>query len=114
MSRLRGLPAGDHVQLVSAERVKPKPKVVFTPPKIPQSKFVQWFAGKLRYVEAGKEVFSVGPAEIKEIDANSVLGYNTGTFHVILNSGPTYNFAPASLSISDGQKMLDSLKRALH
>ena len=70
--------------------------------------------GKLRYEEAGKEVFSLAPSEIKEIDANSVLGYSTGTLHVILNSGPTYNFAPASLSMSDGQKMLDSLKRALH
>ena len=69
--------------------------------------------GKLRYEEAGKEVFSVAPSEIKEIDANSVFGYNTGTFHVILNSGPTYNFAAASLSITDGQKILDSLKRAL-
>jgi hypothetical protein len=70
--------------------------------------------GKLRYEEAGKEVFSLAPSEIKEIDANTVLGYSTGTIHVILNSGPTYNFAPASLSIADGQKMLDSLKRALH
>ena len=70
--------------------------------------------GKLRYEEAGKEVFSLAPSEIKEIDANSILGYNTGTIHVILSSGPTYNFAPASLSLTDGQKMLDSLKRALH
>ena len=69
--------------------------------------------GKLRYEEAGKEVFSVAPSEIKEIDANSVLGYNTGTIHVILNSGPTYNFAPASLSITDGQKILEGLKGAL-
>jgi hypothetical protein len=70
--------------------------------------------GKLRYEEAGKEVFSVAPSEIKEIDANSVFGINTGTFHVILNSGSTYNFAAASLSMTDGQKMLDSLKRGLH
>jgi hypothetical protein len=69
--------------------------------------------GKLRYEEAGKEVFALAPSEIKELDANSLLGYNTGTIHVILSSGPTYNFAPASLSITDGQKMLDSLKGAL-
>ena len=70
--------------------------------------------GKLKYEEGGKEVFSLAPSEIKEIDANSILGYNTGTIHVILNSGPTYNFAPASLSMTDGPKMLDGLKRALH
>ena len=68
---------------------------------------------KLRYEEAGKEVFALAPLEIKEIDANTVLGYNTGTIHVILKSGTTYNFAPASLSVTDGQKMLDSLKGAL-
>ena len=69
--------------------------------------------GKLRYEEAGKEVFSLAPSDIKELDANSVLGYSTGTIHVILKSGTTYNFAPASLSVTDGQKMLDSLKGAL-
>jgi cell division septation protein DedD len=69
--------------------------------------------GKLKYQEAGKAVFSAGRAEIAEIDANSVLGYNTGTFHVILKSGKTYNFAPASLSVADGQKMLGSIKHAL-
>jgi len=70
--------------------------------------------GKLRYEEAGKEVFSAAPSDIKEMDANSVFGYNTGTFHVTLNSGQNYNFAAATLSISDGQKILDSIKRALH
>jgi hypothetical protein len=69
--------------------------------------------GKLIYQEAGKTVFSVGRAEITEIDANSLLGYNTGTFHVILKSGKTYNFAPASLDITDGQRMLEHLKQAL-
>lgn len=69
--------------------------------------------GKMKFEEAGKPVFSVGRAEIKEIDANAVLGYNTGTFHVILKSGKTYNFAPASLSIADGQKMVESIKHAL-
>jgi hypothetical protein len=69
--------------------------------------------GKLRYQEAGKSVFAVGRGEITEIDANTVLGYDTGTFHVILKSGKTYNFAPASLSVADGQKMLESIKHAL-
>jgi hypothetical protein len=67
---------------------------------------------RLKYQEAGKPVFSVGRTEIKEIDANTLLGYNTGTFHVILKSGKTYNFAPASLSVADGQKMLESMKHA--
>jgi hypothetical protein len=70
--------------------------------------------GKLRYEEAGKEVFSAAPSDIKEMDANVVFGYNTGTFHVTLNAGQNYNFAAATLSISDGQKVLESLKRALH
>jgi len=69
--------------------------------------------GKLKYQEAGKTVFIVGRGEITEIDANTVLGYDTGTFHVILKSGKTYNFAPASLSVTDGQKMLESIKQAL-
>jgi hypothetical protein len=69
--------------------------------------------GKLKYQEAGKTVFSVGRAEITEINANSLLEYNTGTFHVALKSGKTYNFAPASLNIADGQKMLESIKHAL-
>jgi hypothetical protein len=70
-------------------------------------------AGKLKYQEAGKTVFSASRAEITEIDANTVLGYDTGTFHVILKSGKTYNFAPASLNVADGQKMRESIKHAL-
>lgn len=69
--------------------------------------------GKLKYQEAGNTVFSGGREEIKEIDANSVLGYSTGTFHIILKSGQTYNFAPASLMIADGDKMLNEIKHAM-
>jgi hypothetical protein len=69
--------------------------------------------GTLRYEEEGKEVFSSAAAEIKEIGINSILGMNTGTFHVILNSGQTYNFAPASLRPADCQSIVDSLQHAL-
>lgn len=70
-------------------------------------------AGKLIYEEAGKEVFSALPAEIKEIEVNAILGVNTGTFHVILKSGKTFNFAPASLRPADSQAIMDSIRQAL-
>ena len=69
--------------------------------------------GKLRYEEAGKEVFAVSAADIKEIDMNTILGVNTGTFHVILSSGKTFNFAAPSLRPPDGQAIADSLRGAL-
>lgn len=71
-------------------------------------------SGKIRYEEGGKEIFSASPAEVKEIDANVILGLNTGTFHIILNSGKTYNFVAASLRPADSQAIVDSLRRALH
>jgi hypothetical protein len=72
------------------------------------------FAGrKLRYEEAGKEVFAATVDEIKEIDMNTILGVNTGTFHVILSSGKTFNFAAPSFRPPDGQAIADSLRRAL-
>lgn len=69
--------------------------------------------GKLRYEEAEKEVFAVSAADIKEIDMNTILGVNTGTFHVILSSGKTFNFAAPSLRPPDGQAIADSLRGAL-
>lgn len=70
--------------------------------------------GKLSYQEGDKEVFSVAVGEIKEIDVNTLLGVNTGTFHVILNSGKTYNFVAASLRPADSQSIVESIRRALH
>jgi hypothetical protein len=67
---------------------------------------------KLRYEESGKEVFAVAAADIKEIEINTLLGVNTGTFHVILNSGKTYNFAASSLRPGDTQSIVDSLRHA--
>jgi hypothetical protein len=69
--------------------------------------------GKLRYEEAGKEVFAASVVDIKEIGMNTILGVNTGTFHVILSSGKTFNFAAASFRPADGQAIADSLRRAL-
>jgi hypothetical protein len=67
----------------------------------------------LRYEEAGKEVFTVPAAEVKEIGLNMILGMSTGTFHVILNSGQTYNFIAASLRPADSQSIMDALHKAL-
>jgi hypothetical protein len=69
--------------------------------------------GKLRFEESGKEVFSVPVSEIKEVGENLILGLNTGTFHVILSSGQTYNFIAASFRPADGQSIMESLRGAL-
>lgn len=69
--------------------------------------------GKLKYEDAGKEVFSVQPGEIKEIDANTYFGVSTGTFHIILNAGKTYNFIASSLRAADTQAIVEALRRSL-
>lgn len=69
--------------------------------------------GKLRFEEAGKEVFSVLASEVKEVGENVVLGVNTGTFHIILASGQTYNFIAASFRAADSQSIIDALHKAL-
>ncbi len=70
--------------------------------------------GKLKYEEGGKEVFSAAPGDIKEVEANSYFGVNTGTFHIILNSGKTFNFVAASLRLAESQAIVDSVRRAIH
>jgi hypothetical protein len=70
-------------------------------------------SGKLRYEEGGKILFNVALSDIKEIDINTIGGFNTGTFHIILKSEKTYTFAPGSLHPSDSQKIVDSLRKAL-
>jgi hypothetical protein len=69
--------------------------------------------GQLRFEESGTEVFSAPASDVKEVEVNSLGGFNTGTFHVILNSGKTYHFMAASLRPADGQSIADALKRAL-
>jgi len=68
--------------------------------------------GKLRYEETGKEVFSAGASDLKEVEMNVIGGFNTGTFHVMLSSGKTFNFAPASLKPADSQAIVDAVRRA--
>jgi predicted RNA-binding protein YlxR (DUF448 family) len=70
-------------------------------------------AGKLRYEEGGQEVFSAAPADIKEIEMTSIAGFSTGTFHVTLNSGKTYNFVATSLRAADSQAIIESVRHAL-
>ena len=70
-------------------------------------------ASKLRYEESGKEIFAVTTADIKEVAANTFLGVNTGTFHVILNSGQTYNFIATSLRPADSQSIIDALRKVM-
>jgi len=70
-------------------------------------------AGKLRYEEGSKVLFNVPLSEVKEVEINSIGGFNTGTFHVFLKSGKTYQFAPASLHPADNQKMVDALRKML-
>jgi hypothetical protein len=71
-------------------------------------------AQKLSYEESGQEVFSTPLSDIKEVDANLILGLNTGTFHINLTSGKTYNFIAGSLRPADSQSILDSLRKAIH
>jgi hypothetical protein len=68
----------------------------------------------LTYEEAGKEVFSTSLSDIKEVGANVILGLNTGTFHINLTSGKTYNFIASSLRPADSQSVIDSLRKAIH
>jgi hypothetical protein len=69
---------------------------------------------KLTYEESGKEVFSTPLSDIKEVDANIILGLNTGTFHINLTSGKTYNLVAGSLRPADSQSIVDSLRKAIH
>jgi hypothetical protein len=69
---------------------------------------------KLTYEESGKEAFSTSLADIKEVGANVILGLNTGTFHIKLTSGKTYNFIAGSLRPADTQSIVESLSKAIH
>jgi hypothetical protein len=69
--------------------------------------------GKLQYEQDGKLVFTAKSAEIQEIAPNVFFGLNTGTFHIILNSGKTYNFVSSSLAPADTNSIIESLRSAL-
>jgi hypothetical protein len=70
-------------------------------------------SGKLKYLEADKEVFAASRKDVKEIGVNAILGVNTGTFHVILNSGKTYNFIATTFRPADSQSIVDALRSDL-
>ena len=67
----------------------------------------------LKYEEGGNEVFSIPFSDIKEVEANVVFGVSSGTFHIFLNSGKTYNFIATSLKPGDTQSIVTSLQAAL-
>jgi hypothetical protein len=69
---------------------------------------------KLTYEEPGKEVFSTPLSDIKEVGANVIFGLDTGTFHINLASGKTYNFVAGSLRPAESQSIIDSLRKAIH
>ena len=69
--------------------------------------------GKLQYEQDGKVIFSAKPSDIQEIAPNVFFGLHTGTFHIILNSGKTYNFVSSSLTPADTNSIVESLQRAL-
>ena len=69
--------------------------------------------GKLQYEQDGKVVFTAKPGDVQEIAPNVFFGLNTGTFHIILNSGKTYNFVSTSLAPADTNSIIESLRSAL-
>ncbi len=69
--------------------------------------------GQLRYEQDGKVVFRAKPVDIQEIAPNVFFGLSTGTFHIILNSGKTYNFVSSTLAPADTNAIIESLRSAL-
>jgi IPT/TIG domain len=70
-------------------------------------------SGKLEYELDGKVVFTAKPRDIQEIAPNVLFGLNTGTFHIILSSGKTYNFVSSSLAPADTNAIVEALHTAL-
>jgi hypothetical protein len=69
--------------------------------------------GKVKYEEAGEEVFSAALGDIQEVAMNVLLGVSTGTFHLTLKSGKTFNFVPASLRPAETTSIVEALRKAL-
>ena len=67
-------------------------------------------SGTIKYQEDGKTLINISLSEIKEIKTSS---FATATFHITLNSGKTFHFAPGSLRPSDARNIVDSLRKAL-
>ncbi len=84
---------------------------IFQNPNKPKGELIL-AGGKLTYQEGGKDVFVAGPGDIKEVAPNVLFSINTSTFHIILNSGKTYNFVAGSLMPSDTAKIITTLQQA--
>lgn len=69
--------------------------------------------GKLMYEREGQKIFLASKRDVKEIGENTVLGLNTGTFHVTLKTGQTFNFVSAGLSREETQRIVSALGDAL-
>jgi hypothetical protein len=67
-------------------------------------------SGTIQYQEDGKILINIALNDIKEIKTSSVA---TATFHITLNSGKVYHFAPGSLRPSDARNIVDCLRQAL-
>lgn len=67
-------------------------------------------SGTIQYQEGGKTLVNISLSEIKEIKTSSIA---TATFHITLNSGKTYHFAPGSLRPSDARNLVDALRKDL-
>ncbi len=67
-------------------------------------------SGTIKYEEDGKTLINISLSEIKEIKTSSIA---TATFHITLNSGKTFHFAPGSLRPSDARNLVDSLRKDL-
>ena len=67
-------------------------------------------SGTIQYQEDGKTLINISLSDIKEIKTSSLA---TATFHITLNSGKTYHFAPGSLRPSDARNLVDALRKDL-
>ena len=85
---------------------------LLTPSKI--KGVLAWSQSQLSLEEGGKEIFTLTPADVKDIGMNTVLGVSAGSFHVLLNNGKRYDFWAASLKAPDTKSIADSLKSAVH
>jgi hypothetical protein len=64
----------------------------------------------IEYQEAGQTLVSIQVSDIKEIKTSSVA---PNTFHITLNSGSTYHFAPGSMRPADARSLVDTLRKLL-
>jgi len=67
-------------------------------------------SGRLQYQEGSATLVNMSLDDIKEIRVSTIAN---ATFHVTLNSGKTYHFAPGSLRPSDARNIVESLRKAL-